>query len=752
MQLKFNISLIMYLTLSFYSSLLAAAELQAGDVTLTVNKQSVQIKKSRRLIINLEKILVNYTEASDWKISSVDDKQILIRASFPSKIEFFKHVDDSEPRTAELVISKTDSGFRIYANPTWGLQTTLHFNYLDDHFFGLSAPLQPDNQRSPDLTGSSIEIDIDSRGEDLQENYASAYSSFFISSFGYGAFFDTFARGRYDFAINGKNKIHHDTGKLDWYLFFGDNGTEIHKAYFEVVAQPKHVPVWAVGPVGWRDENKGGAAEILADIKHMNELRIPFTSWFVDRPYSDGAHNWSKMNFSKPFANPEKWIKTIRENHGLEFMTWSAATTFGDARFEKHFAGDYSYLDLSHPASVRAFQNDLQQKQYVYGVKGHKIDRADQHFPLYADWFDKSVGPNKRRNKYVYLSAKIHDEALRKTWGDDQFTFARAAIQRVQPYLSAVWGGDPRSSWEGLQSNFANGMRSSFMGFPVWGSDVGGYLGEGRIPKDLYIRWLQAGSMSGLFEIKLDGAGGEGRDRLPWNYDKELQNAFRVACEDRMRWIPYLYSLINTSATNGAVMQPMAYQHLKDKNTYSIWDQFYVGDAVLVAPVFEPGTKRTVYFPKGNWRDLDKPGKRYKGERTYEIEAPLPKLPRFVKDNSIYVTGSIYHGNDKLWKKSDKMLIIHATPGQSKSRTHFDYVDMLDANTVKTITMKKEKSTVTINIPMIIGLETVHVALDKKPSGVFLDNESIESAYDADLAILSVSIKSDKQIELTIKQ
>jgi len=255
------------------------------------------------------------------------------------------------------------------------------------------------------------------------------------------------------------------------------------------------------------------------------------------------------MNFNDKFADPATFIGKLRDD-GITFMTWSTTATFGDARFERHLAGAFSYLDLSHPPSVTAFKNALQTKQYAFGVKGHKVDRADEVFPLHEAWFDASVGPDEQRNKYAYLAASVHDEALRERWGADQFTFARAAIHRTQPYLSAIWGGDPRSTWEGMQSNFANAARSAFMGFPVWGTDVGGYIGEGHIPEDLYLRWMQAGSMAGLFEIKLDGAGGSGEDRMPWRYGPAFQEAFR---------------------------------------------SIFVGDALLVAPVFRRRIERKLH-------------------------------------------------------------------------------------------------------------------------------------------------------------
>ena len=547
-----------------------------------------------------------------------------------------------------------------------------------------------------------------------------------MSSAGYGAFFDTFARGRYQFASSAKtHTIHHQTGTLDWYIFFGTNGSEILKSYYHLIGAPKSVPIWAMGPVFWRDENKGGAAEILDDAARFDALKIPVTAWFVDRPYSDGAHRWSKMNFGKGFENPGQWIQQLKNDHGVEFMTWTATAFFGDARFNHHLDDWHTYMDVSDDTSVKAFQAELAKNQYAYGVKGHKMDRADENFPSYAPWTDRSVSEPERRNKYVYLFAKIHHDALTEAWGKDHFSFARAGIHRVQPYLSAIWAGDPRSSWHGFRGNFANAMRSGFIGFPVWGSDVGGYLGDGDIPEDLYTRWLQAGSMSGLFEVKLDGAGGQGKDRMPWHYPKSLQDQFRKVCEDRMNLLPTLYSLANTSGTTGVLMQPMAYADLTDPETYSIWDQYYLGDSILVAPVFDRSEEREVYFPKGKWYDFDNPRIQYEGGQRITIPAPLEKLPRFVKANSLYLTGNIYRGSDRNWKPAETHLTLHAFPGIKGEQTTFHYIDPSDPEHVLPITMHTKSSAVEIQLPGLPHATQVQWIADKKTKSAKWNGESI---------------------------
>ncbi len=724
------------------------ARLDHAGARIEVSEDIVLLTKGDTPLMHIEAFEFNYERLDTWRIAGQDATSITLAATLPSSVDYYRPMTDTRERTLEITISTVDGGFRFFAAPEWGRQVGLELRYLGDHFFGLSEPLQPDNRLSPDLTGASIVVDVVSEAASMRENYASAFSSFFMSSVGYGAFFDSFARGEYSFAVNGVNRIHHDTGTLDWYLFVGDTGAEIHRHYFALIGAPKPVPIWGLGPIAWRDQNNGGATEILADIAHFAELEIPLTAWFVDRPYSDGHHAWSKMNFSPAFADPATWIGRIRNEHGLEFMTWVAAATFGDPQFERQLGGRYSYLDLSHPPTARAFQERLQANQYAVGVRGHKIDRSDEVFLEHEQWFDGSPLP-ERRNRYVWLVAKTIAEGIEAAWGDQHFLFARAAIHRTQPYLSALWGGDPRSTWDGLQGNLANAMRSSYMGFPVWGMDVGGYLGEGRIPEELYIRWLQAGSMAGLFEIKLDGSGGEGRDRLPWRYGEQLQTAFRRICEERMALLPYLYSLATTSATTGVLMQPMAYQHLDDEHTWDIWDQFSLGDAILVAPVVTPGTSRAVYLPAGRWRRYDDPAEVLVGGRTIPVEADLETLPRFIRENSIYVTGSVYAGNSSRWEELDRHLTIWVNPSSADGSYTFTYVDPANEQHLP-IRVDRTGDSVHLTAQALGAQPTVRVFLDGAPETVTVNGEERSPAFDAAAARLDIPLAEDVPIDVAI--
>ncbi|HPC36354.1 MAG TPA: hypothetical protein P5268_00050 [Candidatus Marinimicrobia bacterium] len=94
------------------------------------------------------------------------------------------------------------------------------------------------------------------------------------------------------------------------------------------------------------------------------------------------------MDFSEKFAEPEKWIKKINNDYGMQVMTWVGPLTFSDCDFPGLFPDSRNYIDLTNPMALVEFEQRLASNQYAVGIKGHKMDRADEHFPLTADRYE----------------------------------------------------------------------------------------------------------------------------------------------------------------------------------------------------------------------------------------------------------------------------------------------------------------------------------------------------------------------------
>src|SRR5690606_27281269 len=133
-------------------------------------------------IVRLTSIRFDYFDPVSWEITASDDHRISLSLAYPAAVDYYHRADDTELREAQLTLTTDQDGVRLHGAPDWANQVTLEFDHLGDHFFGLSSPLQPDNQHSPDLTGAVIDVEVDAEGVTIVENYASAYSAFYLSS------------------------------------------------------------------------------------------------------------------------------------------------------------------------------------------------------------------------------------------------------------------------------------------------------------------------------------------------------------------------------------------------------------------------------------------------------------------------------------------------------------------------------------------------------------------------------------------
>lgn len=739
--------------LFFFSHFSNATQSLQSTWIINEHQRTLTLTRNNKALLILDSLQFNFVTPTSIQVREQDEMHAVVEFVY-TNVPLFTRVNASITDTVLLSIHRIDGGWHLTASPSWARHFTLFLKDLGEHFYGVVQNLIPHNHKNPDLRGSIQKVEAIGESQRYFENYSSVWSSFYFTNLGYASFFKTYAVGEYKFAINGKTELYHSTGSLDWYIFIGTNGDDIMHAYYTIIGAPKYVPAWACGPIVWRDEAKNGKTDVLTDAENFTCLRIPLSAMFIDRPYSDGNHGWSKMNFNEKFSHPEEWIKTLNTQYHLELMTWVGPASFGDS-FPGSLPGHYNYFDLTNPEAVTEFNRRLNEEQYRYGVKGHKMDRAEEYFPVSEPWYDKTP-VWERRNKYLFLYSKIIDSILTARWGKDHFNFARGAIHGVQPYLSAVWGGDVRASWDGMASNLANAMRCSFMGFPNWGSDVGGYLGEtGIIPEQLYRRWLQWGVWCGLYEIKIDGPGGRGDDRAPWRYSHDLQESFRRACEERMEIAPYVYSLINTASEHGVLMKPLVYAYPHDSKTYTLWDEYLFGNAFLVAPILSEDLQRTVYLPEGEWYDWYTPHQSYKGKKFVTIQCHDDHIPVFVRVGSVFVTGEQWlRGNWLLWtENTDPTLVVHVFPAKKNHISTFTYIDLYDSDTRKPITVEKKNNTLTITIPPLLCTSRLEVYTLPSNAVFQLNGERIQATHKPSKNSYSISLPKGRMnfVQITLK-
>ena len=77
---------------------------------------------------------------------------------------------------------------------------------------------------------------------------------------------------------------------------------------------------------------------------------------------------------------------------------------------------------------------------------------------------------------------------------------------------------------------------------------------------------------------------------------------------------------------------PLPFQFPDDAEGARHADEFMLGDEMLIAPIYEPGGKRSVYLPRGIWTNLET-NEVFQGKRTIAVETK--SLPVFARNGSI---------------------------------------------------------------------------------------------------------------------
>jgi alpha-D-xyloside xylohydrolase len=104
--------------------------------------------------------------------------------------------------------------------------------------------------------------------------------------------------------------------------------------------------------------------------------------------------------------------------------------------------------------------------------------------------------------------------------------------------------------------------------------------------------------------------------------------------------MPYIYSEAwQVTSAHGTLMRPLVMDWRTDVEAQNIGDEYLFGPALLVSPVYTEGaTTRTVYLPNATWYDFWT-GEKQEGGKRIEADAPLNKLPLFVRAGSIVPLG-----------------------------------------------------------------------------------------------------------------
>ncbi|XP_055638248.1 lysosomal alpha-glucosidase-like [Toxorhynchites rutilus septentrionalis] len=153
---------------------------------------------------------------------------------------------------------------------------------------------------------------------------------------------------------------------------------------------------------------------------------------------------------------------------------------------------------------------------------------------------------------------------------------------------AAILAQNVSASWISLRNEVNRAIGLSLVGMNFIGTPICGNAGD-NVTEELCIRWYQFGSLLPLFKVSAD--------RMPNRFSKFAERIMQSAIRKRFALLEYFNSLI---VTDSAYLRPMFYHYEEARNyTVELWEQFMVGDSLLVAPVLLPQMAQIdIYFPE----------------------------------------------------------------------------------------------------------------------------------------------------------
>ncbi len=561
----------------------------------------------------------------------------------------------------------------------------------DERIYGLTERLRDSPRIAPGVIDIPredvfpVEVgSLDRRGERVEMFVyptIALYAPFFHSSRGYGLAVAGTAAGLFDVAHDEPEVVafRFEAGRapesrtLRYHLFYGPGHAAILDAYTALTGRPFVPPDWAFLHWRWRGELPLGEvaeldgtpvnADVAEDVLMYEQLGIPPGVYVLDRPVLQGEFGFARFAWDEERLPNVAAMLDALVRRGYRLVTWSSMWACGagpgdngSEALELGFlapgsgpprcaeaGGNHFILDATNAEARAWWQAKVRDFARAHGIQGIKLDRGEEHLPDGPDvvWADGRSG-REVRNAYPTLQAQVHHDAMQEAHPGDALVITRSGYTGTQRW-AIVWGGDitgaegfgaGASTDLGLRSAIIGQQRAAFLGYPIWGSDTGGYY-EFR-DREVFARWLEFSAFSGIMEI-----GGVGA-HAPWDmptepaYDEEMIEIYRRYTRLRETLLPYLVAAAREAGASGLpLVRPLVFAYPDDPAVGDLWDEYLLGPDLLVAPVWRSGQRsRDVYLPAGRWRSYWDPALRYEGPVTITVPVPLDSIPVFVRDGA----------------------------------------------------------------------------------------------------------------------
>ena len=499
------------------------------------------------------------------------------------------------------------------------------------------------------------------RGEtiDLSQENTNIAVPLLVSSNGYGIFWNNPSPSR------ANNRFVHSlylsaqvADRIDYYFLYGPNADQIIGHYRDLTGQVPMFGRWAYG--FWQCKNKYQSQQELESVAaKYRQLHIP-----VDNIVQDWFWwiTMGEMKWNPHYPDPQALIDTLHKEHfHLMVSVWPFFRPGTDVydQFDRngwfvaktltggfHPVGQALY-DATNPEARRQYWANINAALFQKGVDAWWLDTDEPETEGREDNIlvdhKLAIGSGARyANTYpLFHAGGVSDGQQAASQQKRVFILSRSAYAGSQRYGVTAWSGDVLSDWVTFQRQISAGLNYAISGMPYWTTDIGGFISGGNLNdpqfRELFVRWFQFGTLSPIFRVH--GTRNPDENEL-WSYGADNQKILVDYDTLRYRLLPYIYSEAwQVTSNHATLMRPLVMDWRTDVVAQNTGDEYLFGPAILVSPVYTQGaTSRSVYLPAATWYDFWT-GEKIAGGQRITADAPLAKLPLYVRAGSIVPMG-----------------------------------------------------------------------------------------------------------------
>jgi alpha-D-xyloside xylohydrolase len=501
------------------------------------------------------------------------------------------------------------------------------------------------------------------------------------------------------------------TTMLD-YIVIAGTADEVLASFANLSGHAPMLPKWAYGFWQCRERYSSGK-QLVETVKEFRQRNLPMDVIVQDWQYW-GNQGWGVPQFDPAnYPDPQKFIEDIhRQNAHFNISIWSNPdqnSNLGKSFVERgFFIPNTKWLDYYNPETRNAYWNTLKTNMFDQGVDSWWMDAVEPENDALAGETTFAGPGDFYRLTYPLMVSKAVYEGQRATSGNKRVCIlTRSAFPGQQRFGVINWSGDIGGNWDTYKRQIVAGLNYTISGMPYWTTDIGGFFRPGPTQytdekyHELLTRWFQWGAFNPIFRVH-----GYMSETEPWKYGPTVEDNMRKIMNVRYQLLPYIYAQAWQVTQNGAaMMRPLVMDFASDTTAMKQPYEFMFGSAFLVSPVLEPGKKDwNVYLTaSNNWYNFWT-NEMYSGGQTITTDAPLDKIPLFVKAGSIVPVGpnvqyATQSNNESLeiriYEGADGEFILYEDEGYNYNYEKGDYT---------TITFGWNDADKTLRIGYRIGL------------------------------------------------